>query len=512
MTLTARQRRTRNNLAKILKMIQHEELVAAMWAVRALQSGRVAAGRRLIRDFPLEGATPDLKSKYAFYPWRIEILINELFSEGEGQIKDLERKRVNLSSFNGISLVSNKLYEAECADDAASIDGDMHILNQMHRIIHLQTEWQSGFLKYSNFYRAGFLYGGVLSRGTFKTRSGVDLELFTKAIFYLYAIYQNNSGIRLDNERGIVDIDPNDLNTIMKHISISKKDAAAKSKQLRNWKDHISYRKSFLRQWPVISFDSIYYCPLPELLILRIGSGLYYDLISQDGAVRNEISNNFELYIRNLLEAVFFRNLPQAHNYRVGRNRLDAPDIIIEQGEGVAIVLECKATRMSFEAMFAENPIDEAQRGYGEIIKGVFQVWRYCMHCRLGLTGRNLNIDARGIVLTLDPWLMTANLLQDEIIDRAKALFNDRCPEGLEEDCIPMVFCPVVELEVMCNKATRESLIATIDFASEQRYKGFHLSTVHKLEFPDVNENRPYAFSGRMSDVWPWWGAEENDQ
>lgn len=162
----------------------------------------------------LEGATPDLKSKYAFYPWRIEILINELFSEGEGQIKDLERKRVNLSSFNGISLVSNKLYEAECADDAASIDGDMHILNQMHRIIHLQTEWQSGFLKYSNFYRAGFLYGGVLSRGTFKTRSGVDLELFTKAIFYLYAIYQNNSGIRLDNERGIVDIDPNDLNTI----------------------------------------------------------------------------------------------------------------------------------------------------------------------------------------------------------------------------------------------------------------------------------------------------------
>ena len=298
----------------------------------------------------------------------------------------------------------------------------------------------------------------------------------------------------------------------MEHISISKKDAAAKSKQLRNWKDHISYRKSFLRQWPVISFDSIYYCPLPELLILRIGSGLYYDLISQDGAVRNEISNNFELYIRNLLEAVFFRNLPQAHNYRVGRNRLDAPDIIIEQGEGVAIVLECKATRMSFEAMFAENPIDEAQRGYGEIIKGVFQVWRYCMHCRLGLTGRNLNIDARGIVLTLDPWLMTANLLQDEIIDRAKALFNDRCPEGLEEDCIPMVFCPVVELEVMCNKATRESLIATIDFASEQRYKGFHLSTVHKLEFPDVNENRPYAFSGRMSDVWPWWGAEENDQ
>ena len=124
----------------------------------------------------------------------------------------------------------------------------------------------------------------------------------------------------MDNERGIVDIDPNDLNTIMKHISISKKDAAAKSKQLRNWKDHISYRKSFLRQWPVISFDSIYYCPLPELLILRIGSGLYYDLISQDGAVRNEISNNFELYIRNLLEAVFFRNLFMSSFCKRGEN------------------------------------------------------------------------------------------------------------------------------------------------------------------------------------------------
>ena len=91
MAKTSKQRRTKRKFTDTLRKVRHEELFEAMWAVRALQSGREARGIRIIKDFPKEAATPDYRSEYAIFPWRIETLLNELLSADEGREEDLAR-------------------------------------------------------------------------------------------------------------------------------------------------------------------------------------------------------------------------------------------------------------------------------------------------------------------------------------------------------------------------------------------------------------------------------------
>ena len=389
MALTVKQRRTRADLAKALKLVKHDELLKAIWAVRAIQSNRVTAGQRYIEDIPNGAATNKLTSKFAVFPWRIETLVNEMLALPEGKEASLKQFHIDIKKFAAIAYVSNKLYAAENADDAVKLESGMHILNEMHRIIQKQYDWQSGFATYPNFYRAGFLYGGPLSKAAFKKRVGADIDVFSETIFILFGAYQDNPSVTSSGAIGRTN--PSDVRRILSHISLPHAKAVVVSRRLRDWKSHISYRKSLLRTWPIISFEDKFYCPLPELLILRIGSGLYYDLISPDGSVRNEISKKFESYICELLRRTFYPDLLSSDTYKVGKNIIDSPDVLIEERGLVSIIGECKATRMSFEAMFSDNPLEEAARGYNEIVKGILQIWTYSIRSRLGSTGRRLS-------------------------------------------------------------------------------------------------------------------------
>lgn len=503
MLLTAKQRRARQKLNNIFLKVRHEELVSALWAVHALQSRRVAQGRAMLKSFPPEAATSDLRSKFAIYPWRIETLINEMLAAPEGKATALDRTRFDPQHFGVIANISNKLYAVELADDEVKLNGGIHILNEMHRLFQKQYEWQSGFSTYPNLYRAGFLYGGQLARAAFNEEVGVDIDLFSETVFRLFAAFRFSPAVTVSG--GIYGVDAEKSRLILERISLSHRKAVLISRELRDWKAHVSYRRSLLRQWPILRFGNRYHCPLPDLLSLRIGSGLYYDIVAKSGSVRNEISNNFEIYVRSLLEKAFFPKLPAKNTYRFKKNVIDAPDVIIEDGGKVAIIGECKATRMSFEALFAEKPVEQAARGYNEIIKGITQIWVYSAHCRLGLTGRELADDAVGVVLTLEPWLMTANLMQDEVVAKAQEEFARKFPEYLDTDRIPISFCPVSELEVVVSLASKDSLIGSLRAATNEKFKGYHLSTVHKETFPQVNERRPYPFLGELPKVWSWW-------
>ena len=86
--------------------------------------------------------------------------------------------------------------------------------------------------------------------------------------------------------------------------------------------------------------------------------------------------------------------------------------------------MECKATKLTFPAQFADDPIAEAKIGYDEIAKGVFQLWRYFSHARRGIVSTDaVRADAYGMVLTLDTWLVMSRELQEQVLGTA-AIFK----------------------------------------------------------------------------------------
>ena len=74
---------------------------------------------------------------------------------------------------------------------------------------------------------------------------------------------------------------------------------------------------------------------------------------------------------------------------------------------------------MSFSDKFAES--EYAGRGYDEIAKAVFQIWRFVAHCRLRQTQHEVPTGAVGVVILLDSWMTMVLDARQEVLKRAEA-------------------------------------------------------------------------------------------
>jgi hypothetical protein len=203
---------------------------------------------------------------------------------------------------------------------------------------------------------------------------------------------------------------------------------------------HTSDKVSILRQAPCLRFGSKgerVRSPLPELILERVTSGVFYDVVNGGGAVRDDYGRRFESYCArhleiSLSELTWEREFP----YVKKPATFISPDIICSKDNEVSIAFECKSTRMSHEAMFGSNPI--LARGFEDISKAVYQLWRFFSHCRRGYVDRTLNDDVVGVVLTLDNWLVLAETLRKQVLENAEALSREKDPEISIEDKKPV--------------------------------------------------------------------------
>ena len=214
------------------------------------------------------------------------------------------------------------------------------------------------------------------------------------------------------------------------------------------------------------------------------------------------------MYCRELLNASF-PGLRVIEEYGYERQRgksFKTPDVLLYENDELAVIFECKVTRMSYDARFGENSITADERGYNEMAKGIFQVWRFVSHKRRGfLPNERFRHDVKGVVLTLDTWLSMATATLNDVFDRARVLCAEKDRDILLEDQIPVAFCSIEDLERTVSTATPESFLAAVRTATEKRFRGYMLWTVHRDEVRVERQNNEYPFKERIAEVLPWW-------
>jgi len=243
--------------------------------------------------------------------------------------------------------------------------------------------------------------------------------------------------------------------------------------------------------------------------MLRISAGLYYDLLPGGRAVRDEISRQFESYCSRFIAAVMTRFVVEPE-YRYRRsgpgNQVDSPDILVLDQGRLALVIECKATKLTFSAQFAGDPAMAAADKYEELAKGVFQLWRFYSHCRRGLTRHTVDDDTRGILLTLYSWMVMSRKLQDHVLERARDKAANE--PGMEvQDQRPVIFASIQDFERVLVQTDEDGLFRTLSAASEERFLGWLLPNVRQELGEAVEDRKPYPFE--LSDILPWWGEIE---
>lgn len=498
----------RKKLSRLLEKAEDEEFFVLIWATHAAQTGRADLARRFL-IFPKEAATDDLSSAYAVHPWKCETLLNEILVTPKLPIRSgRPSRRLNCQVFGAIAAASNLLLSLENAEDEMILKR-VHILKEMHRIAQRQFEWQHGFFSSAALYRSAFIYNGEQTKNFFHQTYEITIEEFTLTCFGLRASFLERPKALSSMDFREIGISGATRDAVLKRIAIPLAAARKKATAIRSGREPTAYKQSIFREYPCVSFEDRIIAPLPDLISVRSTSGLFYDVINGGGPVRNEVAARFEAYCVDLMkQMVSTHSVRGSFKYRIKKgNELDSPDILLCNGQGrISVVFECKARRLSYAARFAGDPVTEEPDAYEDVVKAVFQIWRFASHHRRGLLKDEcMTPDAKGVILTLDTWLNQASTMQKEVLDLAKRR-ADSDPDITEADLIPVMFCPIEELEHTLSLANDATFIQTIDAATEERFQGWSLSNVHQQIAPEVNMNKGYPFKDRIAEVLPWWG------
>ncbi|NSY39310.1 hypothetical protein [Leisingera sp. ANG59] len=500
----------RKKLNKLLGAAGDEEFIQLLWATNVLQSEYSDAARDYIHpDTIPDGAiTSDMKSRFAVQKWEIETLANEIMTvpkvrrpkNGKTRTLRWDHFQASLNCAIWLRKLENAEYRIRKKREEVFIE--------MGRIAARQFEWQRGFDNVPQFYRNAFVYGQGECASYFEQKHGISLNRFSQIGFMLYVLFVSTPVMHNDSSWAELGVSHEEMERVLNLISMPFPEAANLARRRRKRITHTADKPSILRQSPCLRFGSKgerIRAPLPELIIERVTSGVFYDVVSGGGTIRDNYGKRFEEYCAKYLADV----LPKfgwegEFSYRKKPNLFDTPDILCSEGPLLTIAFECKATRMSQEAMFGKDPF--SARGYEDLTKAVFQLWRFFSHCRRGYADRTIAEDAVGVILTLDNWLMHSLTLQRQVLEKAKRMAETKDPEILEEDRRPVVFVAAPELERILTVATEESFKKALLTSVSDEFAGWRLDGVFReLLAGAEREKRSFPYVDELGSLLPWW-------
>ncbi len=507
----------RKKLNKLLSVAGDEEFIQLLWATHALQSDYAHAARNYIRPetIPDGAITTKMISPHFVQKWEIETLANELMTipkllrskNGRKRTLHWDHFQVSIQCAKWLRKLENAEFRIQKRSES--------IFVEMARIASRQFDWQRGYANIPQFYRNAFVYGQGECASYFEHQHGISFNRFSQIGFMLYVSFTISPVVRETASWAELGVTWDEIERVLALISLPFHDAAKLARTNRKGIVHTADRPSILRQAPCLRFGDQgerIRAPLPELILARITSGVFYDVIGGEGPVRDDYGKRFEDYcFRYLSDALPNYEWESESNYRKKPNTYSTPDVLCNSNNWLDVAYECKATRMSQVAMFGRDPL--AARGYEDLAKAVFQLWRFFSHCRRGYAQYNLTGSTIGVVLTLDNWLVMADTLRESVLQEATDMTNVKDPEITDTDRKPIVFLAISELERILSTATESSFKKALSAANSEKYKGWRLDGIHSdLLKADEQKERRYPFTDDIGILLPWWDEmDRND-
>lgn len=499
----------RKKFNKHFSLANDEDFVQMLWAAHALQSEYPQSARsHFIPDTIPEGViTTDMRSKHFIQKWEIETLANELMTVPKLRPSNtgLTRK-LNCDNYRVPIECVNRLRKLENAEYGIRRRGE-NVFAEMNRIANRQFDWQRGYVNLPQFYRNAFVYGQGECAEFFEREYGISFERFSYVGFLLYVSFTQNPVVKDDVSWVSFGITRIEIESVLRLVSFSFSDAARIARRERRGTVPTADRPSILRRAPCLRFGDHgerIRAPLPELVIERITSGVFYDVVKGGGSVRDDYGRRFEkycfLYLSSMLSCFEWE---QETRYRKKSNSYLSPDILCVIKGRLNIAIECKATRMSQEAMFGKDQM--LARGFEDIIKAVFQLWRFFSHCRRGHAGFELADSTTGVVLTLDNWLVMAEKHRESVLHGAVKMAEEKDLDISEEDRKPIVFVSISELERTLSTSIGTTFLEALNAANSKKYFGWRLDGIHRdLQKDNEYEENGYPFVGDIVRLLPW--------
>jgi len=502
-------------LRQLFRRATDHQFLQLMWAIDALRAGHPEVAARFL-NFPREAANQAIGSHYALHQWELETLVIQLLLTPREERKP-GAPVFDCSTFTSVANLVNRLRKLEDIEAAVYLAGTkLNVFGELHRIAQRTFHWQRGYFNLPQFYRSAFIYGQGKCGEYFEKTYGLPISELNFVGFTLYAHSARNPWMKRIMKVPELGLTEDLVTRALPLLLISIDDARDKTEKLvglMNGKHGsplpTAFLPSILRQFPLIGLKEDadeFIAPISELLLMRVTSGLYYDLVPGGQPLLNDASDRFEEYSTNYLGASMDRfEVRRAYRYEQKKGApVDTPDMLVTDGGKLVLAVECKATKLNYLAQFAEDPFEAEKKQYLQIASGVFQLWRFFSHVRRGLVKETIDADTAAMVLTLDTFMTMDRGLKDTIIAEAIAL-ADKEGDISADDRRHIIFCSIYSLEVVVSTSTEDIFLASLKAARQEKYIGWEFQEISREEARDKEkiEQKKYPFG--LDEVLPWW-------
>lgn len=412
--------------------------------------------------------------------WTLEQIANEVIKYAEERPQQGRSLRV----WGTLAQIANTLRDLE-GEIYARLVGAKKIHLELIRIAHRQFIWQQQRFNWSIVIRYYKLFNTTHLNLLCRQATGLSVD-------QIYLIGMSYIGIFSDNSRAPEKINVEIPGLHQHHVSLFLRFASLSFIELRKklLADHaldedFAYRYSPLRQFPLVkvthnALDEIV-CPIPTLLFWRITTGLYYELVAKKDFA-NAFGDSFQSYVGDVLRARITNSeikIIEEVEYHVGSNRKDTTDWIVQQGDDVALFVQCKTKRLTLESKTRLADLGAIDQDIRKLAGAVMQVYRSIVDYRNNRYPHmpfNKALDIYPVVVTLEDWYFFGKELPSrlESIVRDDIVRSDIPMAFLDE--MPFLIMSVDEFEKVAgiiDKVSIKDFIANKISNSELKYWSF---------------------------------------
>ncbi len=501
---------------KLFARASDRPFLQRVWGVDALYSEHAEAAATVLA-FPPEAADQFPNSRFAVHPWELETLLIQRFLAPGGGVQPNGNAVLDCSKFNSVVDLVNRLRQLENVESAAYLGGGtFNVFGELYRIAQRQFHWQRGYYNLPQIYRYTFIYAQGKCAEYFENTYGLPITLLNFVGFALFVQAMRAPWIGRSLVVQQVGFTADQMERALPLLLIPADRAREETKKITDsmnakhgWPIPTAFLPSIFRRYPLISVDSRateFIAPIAEVLLMRVTSGLYYDLIPGGQALLNEANDRFEEYCAAFIDAVMERfKVRRAYRYEPQKGAsVDTPDLLVQDGEKIVLAVECKATKLIYLAQFAEDPFEAAKTQYLQIAKGVFQLWRFFSDVRRGFITEPVDSETSPMVLTLDSFIMMSSELRSKIIEEASSL-ADKARDITAEDRRKVIFCPIEGFEEVLTVSTEDSFLATLKAARDEKYRDWELREINRSETAGTEQIEPKEFPFKLDGLLPWY-------
>ncbi len=505
-------RKSMRKLLDLFDCADDQSFLHLVWAVNVLQSSHKSAARGHL-TFPLSADTEKMTGRYSVYKWELETLLLLFFSKTSR--KHIGHPALDCRAFNTMAVLINELREIENYESAVFLD-EGEISLELYRNSYRQFGWQRGFATSERLYRFAMIYGQGKCGKFFQEHYGISVADFMEVCLVLYTYAFTIPWSKLPNFLS-VGLDPDCVEKALKLLVVPITDLRTSVGELIKGSktakpQRLAYMPSAFRRTPIVHSDKngFVICPLPQLIMLRATEGLYFDIRAGHQSLMTEANDRFEQYTREVIEGFGpnFKALP-SEKYGPKKAKRDTPDVLLEKNGSIAAVFECKATKLTYNAQYSDNPMKDAANGFAQIVKAIKQLWRFFSHVRRGIyEDRDVAPDAHGIVLTMDAWMYMSGDFQQALYQKAEEELVEET-DITDADKRRLIFCPIQDLADLMFTSNEKDLLAAFGNARLEEYSGWGIREIMSKTQAKPRERKDTPFD--IKGVLPWWGKYTRD-